>query len=145
MDRSQFIRLLGFSCVGASFPLLIGGCSSVHYVSTSIDKNILKIQKSEFEGIKKDQPFQRKFIMVESPALGFPIALYKESEVKYTALWTECTHQNCEVKPHDTIMACPCHGSEYNTRGKVLEGPAEHPLKTFHVTVDQSFIYVHLA
>ena len=144
MERSHFIRLIGVSCLGATFPLSITGCASVHYFSSTVHEDILKIPISEFEGIKKDQTFTRKFIVVESPSLDFPIALYKESG-NYTALWTECTHQNCEVKPRDGIMTCPCHGSEFDTSGSVLEGPAELPLKSFRVSTDQSLIYVHLA
>ena len=144
MERSHFTRLVGVSCLGAVVPLSMGGCASVHYFSSSVKDNILKVPISEFEGTSKGQTFVRKFIVVESASLDFPIALYKASG-EYDALWTECTHQNCEVKPYDGIMTCPCHGSEFDISGTVLEGPAELPLKSFQVSTDESFIYVHLS
>jgi Rieske Fe-S protein len=33
-------------------------------------------------------------------------------------------------------LVCPCHGSEYDLLGRVLEGPAERPLTRFPVSVE---------
>jgi cytochrome b6-f complex iron-sulfur subunit len=144
MDRKHFVKIIGVSCIGAAFPIGFSSCSPVHYVTIELNNQQLSIPKSEFTGIKKDVEFIRAFVVVESPTLQFPIAVYRHSEKKYSALWTECTHQNCEVKPHDTLLTCPCHGSEYDISGGVLEGPAESALKSFQVSSDNETVYVHL-
>ncbi len=144
MDRKDFIKIVGASCMGAIVPLGISSCSPVHYVTASLDKNKLVVAKSEFIGIKKEDEFTRTFIVIESPTLQFPIAVYRHSDDNYTALWTECTHQNCEVKPNENLLTCPCHGSEFDVNGEVLEGPAESDLKMFEISTDNDNIYVHI-
>ncbi len=144
MDRKHFIKIVGASCVGAIVPLGISSCSPVHFVTASLDNNKLVVRKNEFIGIKKEVEFVRTFIAIESPTLQFPIIVYRHSDENYTALWTECTHQNCEVKPHDTLLSCPCHGSEFDVNGGVLEGPAESDLKVFEVSTDNDNIHVHI-
>ena len=55
------------------------------------------------------------------------------------ALNAECTHLGCLV-PWDPILKkfeCPCHGSQYDSRGAVLRGPAPGPLKLAKVSTDE--------
>jgi len=54
------------------------------------------------------------------------------------ALNAECTHLGCVV-PWDEFQkkfVCPCHGSQYDSTGMVLRGPAPHPLALAHVEID---------
>ncbi len=145
MDRVHFLKLLGFSCVSASFPAFMVGCTSVHYIRAVSEGNKLGVKKSEFSFEKKEVILERRFIVVESPSLKFPVALYKKQDGNFLALSMECTHQGCEVKPHDEALTCPCHGSEFDTSGSVLEGPAEYALKEYNVSTDNQMIYVHLS
>ena len=132
------------TCIGATLPIGISSCAVVHYVNVQEGNQQLAISKKEFVGIKKEKEFIRAFVVVESPTLQFPVVVYRHSNENFTALWSECTHQNCEVKPHDTLLSCPCHGSEYDINGGVVEGPAEENLKSFRVSTDNENIYVHL-
>ena len=55
------------------------------------------------------------------------------------ALNAECTHLGCLV-PWDPILKkfeCPCHGSQYDSRGAVMRGPAPGPLKLAKVSTDE--------
>ncbi len=54
---------------------------------------------------------------------------------EYVALSKRCTHHQCTVE-YEAIfkeLSCPCQGSAYNLNGKVLNGPASRPLKSFNV------------
>jgi nitrite reductase/ring-hydroxylating ferredoxin subunit len=46
-----------------------------------------------------------------------------------------CTHQGCSLAEgdlEDTIVECPCHGSQFDiVTGEVLEGPATEPIDLF--------------
>jgi len=48
-----------------------------------------------------------------------------------------CTHQNCTVNGFTgTRMLCPCHGSEFDTSGRNVVGPAPSPLKEYATRFD---------
>jgi len=50
----------------------------------------------------------------------------------FTALSAACTHQRCEVSGYEgQTFICPCHGSRFDTSGRVVQGPAPRPLTTF--------------
>jgi rieske iron-sulfur protein len=58
--------------------------------------------------------------------------------VAYSAI---CTHQQCPVMSwieETRILLCPCHQSEFDPRqnGKVVGGPAPHPLAALPVKID---------
>lgn len=43
-----------------------------------------------------------------------------------------CTHEQCTVTGFQSgTYHCPCHGSQYNTSGAVVQGPATRPLRQF--------------
>jgi cytochrome b6-f complex iron-sulfur subunit len=51
----------------------------------------------------------------------------------FTALTSTCTHQTCTITGFDgTDYVCPCHGSRFTTSGRVVNGPAPAPLRTFN-------------
>jgi Rieske Fe-S protein len=49
------------------------------------------------------------------------------------ALSLVCTHLGCTVTVSSREMACPCHGSRFDRQGRVLNGPADRPLKRLPV------------
>ena len=51
------------------------------------------------------------------------------------AVTSVCTHHGCTVHLEENKgFECPCHDSEYDLQGNVLQGPAKLPLKHFEVT-----------
>ena len=49
------------------------------------------------------------------------------------ALNLTCTHLGCTVNATSKGFICPCHGSVFTTRGDVVKGPADRPLKRLTV------------
>ncbi|HUH73033.1 MAG TPA: FAD-dependent oxidoreductase [Chitinophagales bacterium] len=58
-------------------------------------------------------------------------AVYKSSQGEVTVLSPICPHMGCTVdwNKAEKTWDCPCHGSRFDTAGRVIEGPAFHGLK----------------
>lgn len=58
-------------------------------------------------------------------------AVYKSSQGEVSALSPICPHMGCTVhwNKAEKTWDCPCHGSRFDTAGRVIEGPAFHGLK----------------
>jgi Rieske Fe-S protein len=147
MKRRDFIRTSCLSCIGGSaLTLALQGCSSAYYAKQiDLKQNELVIKKSEFIEIKKDKQSMRNVIVAKYEKLGFPIAIFRLDENQYSAIYLECTHQGNEVQPHGNYLVCEGHGSEFDNKGKVTQGPAEKALRTFAVKTDKENIYINLA
>ena len=54
----------------------------------------------------------------------------KEGGLEKYAINAVCTHLGCVVpwNPTENKYMCPCHGSQYNSEGKVIRGPAPKSL-----------------
>jgi Rieske Fe-S protein len=144
MDRRSFTR----TCIGCLSGLLVApmlsGCKSTYYTTGTIEPNGLSVMKSEFTYLKKDQPTLRQYIIVRNEKLEFPIYLYRFSEHEYSALLMKCTHQGNELSAAGDHLHCSAHGSEFNNKGAVAQGPAEKNLRTFIVTSDNDKIFIDL-
>jgi Rieske Fe-S protein len=63
-----------------------------------------------------------------------PIALWREGD-SITAVSRRCPHLGCTVRSNDEqALACPCHGSRFDARGRVQRGPAKVDLEPLRVT-----------
>ena len=59
------------------------------------------------------------------------IAAYRDETGELHKMSAVCTHLGCIVRWNsaDKTFDCPCHGSRFDARGRVLDGPAIHDLK----------------
>ena len=141
MERRVFIKNCTMMCAGAvGLSFLAAGCGTIHYATSSLESNKIKLKKVEFIDSKNKE---RAFVVVRSEALQFPICLYKKNN-NYNAVYMQCTHQGCELNPNKNSLVCPCHGSEFSTDGKVMNPPAEKELKQFNIITDNENIYIEL-
>jgi Rieske Fe-S protein len=55
----------------------------------------------------------------------------RDADGTLTRLTAICPHLGCVVEwnPTESTWDCPCHGSRFDTRGEVLNGPASSGLK----------------
>jgi cytochrome b6-f complex iron-sulfur subunit len=50
----------------------------------------------------------------------------------FVALSAGCTHQSCEITGYSgQEFVCPCHGSQFDTSGRVVNGPAVASLRQY--------------
>lgn len=146
MDRKEFIKSCAKLCVSG---IVVGGmlesCTSTYYAISDVTEDKIALNKSEFTYEKDGVQKQRKFVLVRSERLHYPIGIYQLNESVYSALLMECSHNSCELNPHGDYLICPCHGSEFNNLGVVQNPPAEANLINYKVTHDDQKIYIHLA
>lgn len=144
MERRAFVKSCCISAASTSAMAgILSSCSTLYYANATKSGNSYAIAKSEFFYLKKEEIKERSFVLIQNEKLGFPISVYKTPEGKVASL-LKCTHRGCELNVGGGIYACPCHGSEFNTSGNVLEGPAEENLRTFPITEDDENIYVQV-
>lgn len=53
------------------------------------------------------------------------------------ALTAICTHRGCSMDfdAAQSLITCPCHGSQFSESGAVVRGPATTPLKVYTATL----------
>lgn len=66
------------------------------------------------------------------------VAAYRTEQGGVRYFSAVCPHMKCLVRWNHTERSfdCPCHGSRFDTRGQVLEGPSLSPLKALDPTVE---------
>jgi Rieske Fe-S protein len=80
--------------------------------------------------------------LVQSSRGSFLVA--RTSQNSFAALSAICTHQTCTITGYaNQTYVCPCHGSEFDTSGRVLGGPAPAPLPSYATQVGQQRVDDH--
>ncbi|HVM88027.1 MAG TPA: Rieske (2Fe-2S) protein [Puia sp.] len=142
MERKNFLKTCGFACLGGTaFLSMLESCGSAKIISGTIVESNLVVPVSSF--LLKENKF-RKYVVVQHEKLQYPICVYRLSENNYSALLMRCTHQGTELQVFGDKLQCPAHGSEFNDKGIVQNGPASVNLRTFPVTIQQAQINISL-
>ena len=150
MGRRQFMNLLTFGtatgvALGALYPvanyfmpLRAGGSGGGTSAKDELGNPITKTgwladhqpgDRSLVQGLKGDPTY---------------IIVQNDGEISNFGLNAICTHLGCVV-PWDSganKFICPCHGSQYDTNGKVVRGPAPLSLALAHVDIDDEAVLV---
>ncbi|NEQ25740.1 MAG: cytochrome b6-f complex iron-sulfur subunit [Microcoleus sp. SIO2G3] len=145
LGRRQFMNLLTFGAVtgtalGALYPVIkyfippvSGGAGGGVMAKDALGNDIVV---SEFlkthvagdrtlaQGLKGDTTY----IVVEN-----------EGSIADYGINAVCTHLGCVVpwNAAENKFMCPCHGSQYNSEGKVVRGPAPLSLALVHANVNE--------
>ena len=127
-SRRYFLEMIGAGAVG------IAAAGSVVLSGTYLSPNVVKEPSMRF-----------KAGMPENYSPG-SVTLDKEHKVfivrakqgYFFAISAVCTHLGCITnwKPEEGIIACPCHGSKFDTEGTKIAGPAPRPLPRFEMSLD---------
>ena len=63
---------------------------------------------------------------------GGDVLVARTADTSFVALSAGCTHQACEITGFSgQTFVCPCHGSRFDSSGRVVNGPAVSPLPQF--------------
>lgn len=87
-------------------------------------------------GLAADFPASGKLTRLDIPAI-----IYK-TEDGFQAYSLVCTHLGCTVEEDGEYFSCPCHGSQFDQDGKVLQGPATKRLTTLTVALSEDGILI---
>jgi len=144
MNRKDFIiNTCGVCLALVGFSELLS-CGSTKYTSGALGTNGLTVSTDEFKIKQNGKAAYRSFIIVRNEALQYPVCLYRFSKTEYSALWMRCTHQGTELQASGNFLQCPAHGSEFNNKGIVSNGPASYNLRNFPVTVTNNELFIDL-
>jgi cytochrome b6-f complex iron-sulfur subunit len=143
MGRRQFMNLLTFgaatgTALGALYPIV------KYFIPPSsggsgggvIAKDALGNDISANEFLANHKPGERA---LAQGLQGDPTYIIVENEgaIADYGLNAVCTHLGCVVpwNANEEKFICPCHGSQYNSQGKVVRGPAPLSLALVHAGV----------
>ncbi len=71
------------------------------------------------------------------------ILLFRASAAEVKAYSRRCTHQGCTIGAFSNgTSTCPCHGSQFNTSGGVVNGPATASLKQYIAQLDNTLLTI---
>lgn len=142
LDRREMLALGG---AGALACLGIGcatGASHRSYepAAQALSGSTLRVPLAELTNITGDEA------LLVKPGSPYPEILIASREGRYLVVTSDCTHWGCTVGYNAAVneWQCPCHGSRFAVDGKVLEGPAEDPLKTAVATVEGDALLIDL-
>jgi len=138
--RRKFIQETGTVtaaiCCGAGLFTVLDSCTPIKYLQATKADTRLTISVAEFA--------ESKFAIINEKTLPAPIYLNRNEDNSYNALLMLCTHKQCELRPTGFFLSCPCHGSQFSNKGKVLKPPADEPLKKLDVITDNTSIHIIL-
>jgi Rieske Fe-S protein len=145
MNRKQFIKTCGFTCLGTStFGFLLQSCTGSKIVTAQINGDNIIVPLTQFEQIKDRVKSYRRFLVIQNDQLKYPIYVYRFSEKEFTALYMQCSHQGNELTAYGDKLVCSAHGSEFDNKGNVTNSPADKPLKSFPVLLDSQNLKISL-
>ncbi|MFW0179190.1 Rieske (2Fe-2S) protein [Rothia sp. P7208] len=79
----------------------------------------------------------------KATAEGVTVMLTQPKEGTFKAFSSACTHQGCQLNVQATILACPCHASQFSIDdGTVIGGPAPTQLPEYPTEVKDGRIFV---
>jgi len=132
--RRQFFTRLGMGS------LIVAGVGSGLFAYEYFSPNVLFEASPIVKAGKPDQ------FPPDSVTLDPQNGIYLVNSAKgYYALGAICTHLGCLTawRPEWNLIACPCHGSRFNTDGVKVAGPAPQPLPWFKVWLaDDGYLMV---
>jgi cytochrome b6-f complex iron-sulfur subunit len=128
ISRRFFFESIGLGAIG------LAAIGSIVLTGEYLSPNVVREPAMKFKaGKPEDFPPGSVTMDVEQK-----VYIVRAKEGYFYALSAVCTHLGCITnwKPDQGIIACPCHGSKFNTDGIRIAGPAPRPLPRFSMVLD---------
>lgn len=140
MNRRAFFRWIGLGWLTSTLLPILVACGFKRIAANSrsdgfvVVGNVSELDQSA--GKLQVQVGNTRLIVVGS-------ASHPQTIV---ALNPTCPHAGCIVKWEDnqSQFVCPCHGSEFDSRGQVTQGSATRDLVSYSLKVENQSILVKL-
>ena len=141
MNRNEFLKTCGYACLGTlSVGLILQSCMTTKSINAALEGDKIRLPIADFQN--KGEFY--KYLMIRNPQISYPIVVFRFSEKEYTALYLQCTHQGNEVNAYGDKLVCEAHGSEFDNRGNVTNGPAAKPLHSFPIQINPDEIIISI-
>jgi cytochrome b6-f complex iron-sulfur subunit len=142
-SRRAMLRGLGAAAAVALVPSGAGCMSGTNLptaTTSSCGSNSVCVDMSSTANTALGKPGGAMLV----DALGDTIMVIRVSSTEVVALSATCTHRGCSMDFDSTqsLITCPCHGSEFSETGAVVRGPATIPLKVYTATVSNETITI---
>jgi Rieske Fe-S protein len=145
MDRKAFLKSCGFACAGGGvMAVLLQSCGASKTITGTIKEDNLLVATADFETRAEKNTYFKKYIILNNDTLKYPICLYRFDAQNYAALWLSCPHQGAELQVFGDKLQCPAHGSEFDNKGVITNGPADKNLRSFPVTIEGNMLKISL-
>ena len=143
-NRREFVKdtLTGIGTVAFGSFMLVNqsGCSSPTEPNNSDETITVDLSLSENSAL---------LVVGGALALGSNvidskgILLYRQSDTNVLAFSRNCTHNSCTIDSFQNgTSTCPCHGSQFNTSGNVVVGPAVNPLTQYSAAIADNIVTI---
>ncbi len=122
ISRRDFLKITRDGLLYLSGALALGGLLRFLNFQTE------PAPQTEFDlGPAENYPLGTQTVLPDIPAILI------HSEQGFSAISLVCTHLGCTVNQAENGFACPCHGSQFDSQGNVLHGPANKKLQSLRV------------
>lgn len=146
MDRKSFLKSCGVACLGAGYLVsFLESCGTTRRINAPIEASDMVVELSAFDSKGKNGDQFHTAIIADNEVLQDPICIFRAADGQsYTALLMRCTHQGAQLQLFGDKLQCPAHGSEFDPKGAVVQGPAIDQLRTFPVSIQGSQLRISL-
>jgi len=143
MNRREFLMWVGVGGVASSLPVALVACNPKTEKSESPAS---PPNADEFQSVGTVTELKQKGqILKKEFANGGLIVVSNPTDAKtILAVNPTCTHKGCTVewKQDQKSFVCPCHGAKYSAEGKVLQEPAQKPLRAYEAKIEGDDVLV---
>jgi Rieske Fe-S protein len=145
IPRRRFVKGL---FLGTAFSSILGKSWSSAYAAmfspaAAADDATFQININDYPALQGELGSVRVGVSPVGPdhfpaSRYYPVIINRDPDSFYV-LSSECKHASCVIPTFNTSdfgMRCPCHGSLYDIRGDVVEGPAAFSLNSYEFSFD---------
>lgn len=125
VSRRDFLKVTQSALLWLSG--LLGTAGMVRFLSYQPDPP----PPTRFEaGLAEDYPLDSQTVLPQASALLI------RSRDGFQAISLTCTHLGCTLEHQSNLrLTCPCHGSQFDIAGNVVQGPAASALDSLRVEI----------